>query len=240
MAVNKLKLAYLYPSEMNIYGDRGNVMTLAKRLAWRGYELQVVDIEPGTKCDLRKVDFVFGGGGQDRGQDVIAKDLAGRAKQLRQASANGVVMLAICGTYQLFGHEFTTLDGHTIPGVGIFDMNTQGSKTRMIGNIVATSSYGQLVGFENHSGQTRLASGQQPLATVKKGYGNNSQTRDEGAVSNNTFGTYMHGPVLPKNPAFADELIQLALKRRGAVDRLKPLDDSLELQAAKVAATRPQ
>lgn len=238
--MTKFILAHLYPAEMNIYGDRGNVMTLAKRLAWRGYQLEVVEVEPGVRFDLRRADFVFGGGGQDKGQDVIAHDLAERADQLRQAARDGVVMLAICGTYQLFGHEFVTASGHRIAGAGIFDMTTNGSDQRMIGNVVADSPYGRLVGFENHSGQTELAADQVPLATVSKGYGNNSHGRDEGALVANTFGTYLHGPLLPKNPALADELLRRAGARRGLDVNREPLDDSLELAAAEVATTRPQ
>lgn len=238
--MKKLTLAYLYPAEMNIYGDRGNVMALQKRLQWRGYDLDVVEVEPGVTFDITTADFVFGGGGQDKGQEVIAKDLQARSKDLNEAAEDGVVMLAICGTYQLFGHEFVTLEGHTIPGIGIFDLKTMGSKTRMIGNIVVNSPYGELVGFENHSGQTELGVGQEPLGMVKKGRGNNSRSREEGAVYKNVFGTYLHGPVLPKNPRLADELIARAFRRRGLANELKPLDDSLELQAAKIAATRPR
>ncbi len=232
-------IAHLYPAEMNIYGDRGNVLTLRRRLEWRGYEVEMRPVEVGDKFDFTTADLVFGGGGQDRGQLVIGADLLKRGDNLRQAAEAGVVMLTICGTYQLFGRGFKTADGQKIPGIGIFDAATAASQHRMIGNITIESPWGQLVGFENHSGETRLEAGQASLGRVTKGYGNNYHDRQEGAVKNNVYGTYLHGPILPKNPALADHLILTALKRRG-INELKPLDDSLELQAAAIAASRPQ
>ena len=150
-------------------------------------------------------------------------------------------MLMICGTYQLLGRGFKTADGQMIPGIGIFKAETVASKVRMIGNLVVDSPYGRLVGFENHSGQTKLDSGQQPLGTVVKGYGNNDHDRHEGAVYNNVFGTYLHGSLLPKNPRLADYLLKKALERKyGGPIELSPLDDELELKAAAIAAKRPQ
>ncbi|HSH31680.1 MAG TPA: glutamine amidotransferase [Candidatus Saccharimonadales bacterium] len=238
--MKKLIIAHLYPVEMNIYGDRGNVLALAKRLEWRGLEAEVVNVGLGDKFDLRKADIIFAGGGQDRGQVAVGQDLLKRRDQLHQAATAGVVMLAVCGTYQLFGRGFTTLEGQEIPGVGIFKAQTIGSTTRMIGNLVVESSFGQLVGFENHSGQTTLDAGQQPLGKVIKGYGNNASDRHEGAIYKNVYGTYLHGSLLPKNPQFADHLLLQALQRKYRIDHLEPLDDTVELQAAQVAATRPQ
>lgn len=236
---SKIVIAHLYTQEMNIYGDRGNVLTLVKRLEWRGYQVNIVQVGVGDKFDFTTADIVFGGGGQDRGQVAVGKDLHLRADNLRQAAKDGVVMLTICGTYQLFGRGFTTLEGQVIPGIGIFKTATIGSTHRMIGNIIVDSAWGQLVGFENHSGETVLDASQKPLGKVVRGFGNNFTSGAEGAVINNVFGTYLHGPILPKNPKFADHLILTTLKRRG-VDSIQPLDDSLELQAAEVAITRPQ
>lgn len=238
--MKKLTVAHLYPNEMNIYGDRGNIIALLKRLEWRGIKAEVVEVEPGIEYDFRKADIVFGGGGQDRGQLVIADDLAKRASNLQLAAKEGVVMLSICGTYQLFGRGFKTKAGKMIPGIGLFKAGTVASEQRMIGNLVAESAWGELVGFENHSGQTTLEASQEPLGRVLKGYGNNSRDRQEGAMTNNVFGTYLHGPLLPKNPLFADELIKRAMRRRFGQASLKPLDDELELKAAEVAKTRPR
>ncbi len=235
-----LTIVHLYPVEMSIYGDRGNVLTLQKRLQWRGYDAKIVEVGIGQKFDLTKADIIFAGGGQDRGQIAVGQDLQKRSDQLHKAADAGVSMLTICGTYQLFGRGFTTLDKQKIPGIGIFRAETFGSTQRMIGNMIVNSPYGRLVGFENHSGQTILDPDQAPLGSVSMGFGNNSIDRHEGAVVNNVFGTYLHGPVLPKNPQFADEILLTALERAGITKKLKPLNDELELAAAKVAGRRPQ
>ncbi len=236
----KLVIAHLYPREMNIYGDLGNVLALVRRLEWRGYEAEVRPLEIGEAFDWNKADIVFGGGGQDSGQLHMGADLLSHGEELRQLAADGVPMLVICGTYQLFGRGFTTLDGREIPGISVFRASTIGSGARMIGNMVVDSPFGRLVGFENHSGQTILEPGQEPLGRVRKGYGNNAKNKREGAVTGNVIGTYLHGPVLPKNPVLADHLILAALKRRYRVGELAPLDDRIEHAAAKVAAERPQ
>lgn len=237
--MNKIVIAHLYPEEMNIYGDRGNVIALVKRLMWRGIDVEVKRVGIGVKFDFNKADIVFGGGGQDRGQSVIAQDLQTKSVSLKRAANNGVAMLLICGMYQLFGRHFITDDEQKIPGIGIFDAETKASNVRMIGNIVVSSPFGVLVGFENHSGQTTLGNAQRPLGSVIDGSGNNSRDKYEGAVYKNTFGSYLHGPLLPKNPKFADELIKRALKRKyGHSKKLKKLDDSLELTSAAVARKR--
>lgn len=236
----QIVIAHLYPREMSIYGDGGNIRALQQRLVWRGYEPVVQAVEVGIPFDFSKVDIVFGGGGQDRGQLLVGADLLERGAALRQAAADGMPMLLVCGLYQLFGREFTTIEGPTIPGIEVFNLATVGSTVRMIGNIVVDSHYGPLVGFENHSGQTVLDKGQDSLGRVKKGFGNNPKSKREGAVTNNAIGTYLHGPILPKNPALADHLILQALKRKFGVTELEAVDDSLEIAAAKVALSRPQ
>jgi len=233
-------IAHLYPYEMNIYGDTGNVIALRRRLEWRGLSARVDPVPVGAPYDFAAADLVFGGGGQDRSQLQVAEDLQRRAAAIREAVATGTVFLTICGTYQLFGRRFLTQDGREIPGIGVFALETLGGRKRMIGNIVVSTLWGELVGFENHSGRTLLDPGQAALGKVKKGYGNNETRGEEGAVTANCFGTYLHGSLLPKNPAFADELLSRALHRReGKEVALAPLDDRLEHLAAQAAARRP-
>ena len=237
--MSRLVIAHLYPYEMNIYGDTGNVIALRRRLEWRGLEARVDLVPVGEEYDLSGADVVFGGGGQDRSQVEVADDLQRRRDAVHEAVAAGTVFLTICGTYQLFGRRFLTQDGQEIPGIGVFAMDTIGGRRRMIGNVVVATPWGDLVGFENHSGRTLLDPGQAALGRVKKGFGNNENRREEGAVTANCFGTYLHGSLLPKNPGFADELLLRALRRRhGAGFELAPLDDSLERQAAQAAARR--
>ncbi|HTZ42554.1 MAG TPA: glutamine amidotransferase [Jatrophihabitans sp.] len=234
-----LTLVHLYPREMNIYGDTGNVLVLRKRLEWRGLTATVVPVSAGDPLP-RDADILLGGGGQDAAQGDIGADFVGRAATLRAMADDGVVMLAICGTYQLLGHEFLTKDGRRIGGTGVLDVTTTGSDTRLIGNNAVDSPWGRLVGFENHSGLTRLGAGARPLGGTETGRGNNGTDRTEGAVRANVFGTYLHGPVLAKSPGFADELLRRAFARRGGPAELAPLDDSLALAAAQVAAGRPR
>ena len=238
--MTRLVIAHLYPYEMNIYGDTGNVIALRRRLEWRGLEARVDPVPVGADYDLSEADIVFGGGGQDRSQLEVAGDLGRRRAAIHEAVAAGTVFLTICGTYQLFGRRFLTQDEQEIPGIGVFAMDTIGGRRRMIGNVVVATPWGDLVGFENHSGRTLLDPGQSALGRVKKGFGNNETRREEGAVTANCFGTYLHGSLLPKNPAFADELLIRGLRRRfGPGSTLAPLDDELERRAAQAAARRP-
>jgi lipid II isoglutaminyl synthase (glutamine-hydrolysing) len=237
--VTRLTLVHLYPRSMNIYGDVGNVVCLRRRLEWRGMRLTVEPVDVGDAADLSAADIVVAGGGEDRAQMEVAADLAGRSDAVHAAVADGVVFLTVCGTYQLFGRRFVTAAGEEIPGIGVFRAETRGGGTRMIGNVVVDSPWGRLVGFENHSGRTVLEPGQDPLGVVRRGNGNNDTSGDEGAVTGNCFGTYLHGSVLPKNPAFADELLGRALQRRHPGAVLEPLDDRVELAAADSAARRP-
>jgi CobQ-like glutamine amidotransferase family enzyme len=235
-----ITLVHLYPREMNIYGDTGNVRVLAKRMQWRGIQARIVPVNVGDPLPT-DADIVLGGGGQDAAQGELSDDFLGKGPALRAMAADGVVMLAICGSYQLLGHEFLTQDGIRLPGVGVLDVTTQGSRTRLIGNnSVETASAGRLVGYENHSGLTRLGTAAQPLGTTAVGRGNNGEDRTEGAVSGNVIGTYLHGPVLAKSPRFADDLLLRALRRQGVSDDLEPLDDSLADRAAAVAVGRPR
>lgn len=235
-----LRIYHLYPAEMNIYGDWGNILALQQRLRWRGYEAEYRPVRLGEQHDFTQADIVFGGGGQDKGQIAVADDLQDRLDNLHKAVADGVVMLAVCGIYQLFGRQFITSDGAELPGTAIFAAETTGSSDRLIGNVIIQTEWGELVGFENHSGKTKLDPGQSVLGRVVKGYGNNGEDGFEGAKIDNVFGTYLHGPLLPKNPQFTDELLRRALMNRGESGELEPLDDTTAEQAAEVAKQRPQ
>lgn len=234
-----LTLVHLYPREMNIYGDTGNVLVLRKRLQWRGLAAEVVPINVGDPIPSH-ADLILGGGGQDAAQGEIGTDFVSRAPQLRSMADDGVVVLAICGSYQLLGHEFLTKDGVRIPGTGVLDVTTRGSDQRLIGNNHVDTDWGRLVGFENHSGLTELGGQARPLGRAAVGCGNNGADHTEGAVRGNVFGTYLHGPVLAKSPQFADELLRRALARRGWNAELEPLPDELALSAAAVASGRPR
>ena len=242
----QLAIAHLYPDQMNIYGDRGNILTLRQRARWRAIEARVDGIRPGEPADWSRYDLAFFGGGQDSGQALIAEDFVLRqAPGLRAAIEHDLVVLAICGGYQLLGHYFLTHTGERLPGIGVLDVHTVGGDRRLIGDIVvdwSESSAGQparLVGFENHSGRTYLGTGVRPLGRVVRGFGNNGEDGTEGANYRNVHGCYMHGSLLPKNPHFADHLLELALRRRyGPAVALAPLDDRLELMAHDVMVER--
>lgn len=235
-----LKLVHLYPREMNIYGDTGNVLVLRRRLEWRGLPVEVVPVSVGDALPAA-ADILLGGGGQDAAQGEIGADFAARGAELRAMADDGVVMLAICGSYQMLGHEFVTQEGRHIAGVGVLDVITQGQPVRLIGNNwVDTPGAGRLVGYENHSGLTTLGPGAAPLGSTQVGRGNNGKDGSEGAVRDNVIGTYLHGPVLAKSPRFADDLLRRAFARRGEPTDLDDLDDTLPEQAARVAVARPR
>jgi lipid II isoglutaminyl synthase (glutamine-hydrolysing) len=235
-----LKIVHLYPSEMNIYGDTGNRIVLEKRLAWRGIPFTTILVHPGD--DIPKdSDIVLGGGGQDASQSKVAADLFAKKDTLQSLVDGGCVMLMICGMYQLFGNRFVTSEGEVIDGLGLIDVETRAGAGRLIGNIVTNSDIaGQLVGYENHSGRTYLGEEVEPLAKVVSGVGNDDESGLEGCRYKNVFATYMHGPILSKNPVFADLILSLALSRKGMDTDLSQLDDSLEMIAAKNSSSRPR
>jgi hypothetical protein len=238
--MRELVLVHLYPREMNIYGDTGNVLVLRKRLEWRALPVRVEPVSIGDPLP-HDADILLGGGGQDAAQGEIGADFAERGAELRAMADDGVVMLTICGSYQMLGHEFVTQEGRRIAGVGVLDVTTQGQPVRLIGNnYVDTPDAGRLVGYENHSGLTTLGPGVRPLGRTQHGRGNNGKDGTEGAVRDNVIGTYLHGPVLAKSPQFADDLLRRALARHGADTALERLDDALPELAARVAVGRPR
>lgn len=223
----ELHILHVYPNEMNIYGDRGNLLTLMRRSEWHGYK-PVVHFHHAGKKLPGTVHVVLGGGGQDSAQADIQQDVLRIGSDLHKLADAGVPMLMICGMYQLFGHRFLTHDGRDIKGIGIFDLETIASPKRMVGNVMVQSErFGTLFGFENHSGRTMLTAKQQPLGTVLRGGGNNGDDKTEGAIYKNVIGAYMHGPMLPTNPQVADELIGIAATN--AYGEFKPatINDSL-------------
>ena len=233
----ELNICHLYPDVLNLYGDTGNILCMRRRLAWRGIDSSVNRVRVGEKLDLSDCDLLLIGGGQDFEQEVLLPDLrSGKAECLRAAIEDGICVLAICGGYQMLGQYYETWQGVRCDFVGALDLYTVGSQQRMIGNTVyryrkADGSEATLVGFENHSGKTWLGDGVEPLAKVEVGYGNNGEDGTEGVHVRNVFGSYSHGPLLPKNPEFCDLLLQTALERRYGKAELSPLDDSAE-QAA--------
>lgn len=234
-----LKILQLYPNEMNIYGDRGNVLTLMRRAEWHGFEPVVIYHNPGQALPM-DADIIVGGGGQDSGQEKVQDDLLRISDDLHKLADQNVPMVMVCGLYQLFGNFFKTSEGLTIKGIGIFDAETHGSSTRMIGNIVLDTSFGEVIGYENHSGKTFLGSGTKPFGKVTKGAGNNGEDGHEGAIYKNVYGTYLHGSLLPKNPVFADELIKQASMNKYGEFTPVDIDEKMTDRARQVARSRPR
>jgi CobQ-like glutamine amidotransferase family enzyme len=233
-------IGWLYPDLMNIYGDRGNIVTLLQRARWRGLDARVLELGKGTTAGIDGVDVFFFGGGQDREQELVYDDLLEtKAVHLAAAVQGGAAILAVCGGYQLLGHYYETAAGEHLPGIGLMDVRTEAGATRCIGDVVVQADESlelepaTLVGFENHSGRTHLGAGVKPLGRVLRGSGNNGADGTEGAVCGSLFGTYLHGSLLPKNPHLADLVIGRALRRR-----LEPLDDALELTAHRLIVER--
>ena len=239
----ELKICHMYPDVLNLYGDRGNVMCMTRRLNWRGIKADVTRMPIGSVGSLAGFDLVFIGGGQDFEQQVLLEDLhRGKDKEIRAAVEDGVTFLTICGGYQMLGSYYETHDGQRCDFIGALDLYTLGSDKRMIGNYKfqcgASSGGSIVVGFENHSGKTWLGSGLQPLGKVLAGFGNNGEDGTEGARYKNVFGTYSHGPLLPKNPALCDTILLTALTRKYGTAELAPLDDAAELAAHDAMAAR--
>jgi CobQ-like glutamine amidotransferase family enzyme len=236
----ELRIGWLYGHEMNIYGDRGNVLALVQRARGRGIDAHVELNGLGEPFHPNCYDLLFWGGGQDREQIAVSADLRGaKGAELRAAIEDGLPALAICGGYQLLGHGYRPFDGDYLPGIEALDIQSEAGPTRFIGNVVVDSDeFGELVGFENHSGLTFLGPSVRPLGMVRVGHGNNGRDGLEGARYRNALGCYMHGALLPKNPHLTDWFIETALERRYGRAGLAPLDDRLERQAHVLATQR--
>jgi CobQ-like glutamine amidotransferase family enzyme len=235
-----ITILQLYPRDMNIYGDHGNLLVIQRRLQWYGYEPKVIAYNVGDTLP-KDVDIIIGGGGQDSGQEKIHADLLKIAPKLKAWAEADVPMLMVCGLYQLFGNFFKTSANTTLEGIGILDIETYGTNERLIGNIITSSDeFGDIIGYENHSGQTFLGKNTQPFTTVIKGAGNNSKDGQEGARYKNVIGTYLHGSILPKNPRLADFLIQTAVVKKYGEFSHDLIDDLLAGLARDIARDRPR
>ncbi|MDX2776595.1 hypothetical protein PV379_04495 [Streptomyces caniscabiei] len=239
MTDKSIRLLQLYPRDMNIYGDWGNVLVLKRRLEWHGYRVELLTYNPGDTFP-KNVDLIVGGGGQDSGQDKVQDDLLAIGQTLHNLANEDVPMLMICGLYQLFGKFFKTQDGHIIEGIGLLDIETHAGPERLVGNIITESEFGELVGYENHSGQTFLGKDVEPLGKVIKGAGNNGQDETEGARYQNVIGTYLHGSLLPKNPHLADHLIEQAAILKYGEFTPTVINDDFALAAREIALKRPR
>jgi len=228
----KFVIAHMYPDLMNLYGDRGNLICLQKRLEWLEQECEITKCFLGDELDLARTDMFFMGGGSDREQELVFQDLRKRSEHLWQAVQDGLPALCICGAYQLLGEFYKAADGTIMPGLAFFQLHTVAEPGRLIGNILIEAdiagSRTSLVGFENHGGRTYLNDPElKPLGKVLSGFGNNGKDKTEGLLFRNLVGSYLHGPLLPKNPALADFFIQAMAQRRGiAIDT--GLDDTIE------------
>jgi lipid II isoglutaminyl synthase (glutamine-hydrolysing) len=240
----KLVVGHLYPEYLNIYADRGNIAVLARRTAWRGIELDYRPIGLGARVDPGAHDLYYIGGGQDREQALIAPDLVSKGEALREALAGRAVFLGVCGGYQLLGHSYRDRSGAELPGISLLPQRTVAGERRMIGDVLLEceldpGSPRPLAGFENHAGRTFLDDGAEPLGRVVSGFGNNGEDGLEGCRVGSAVGTYLHGPLLPRNPWLADWLIGRALARKtGEAPELEPLPDDLERSAQEVSAER--
>jgi len=239
----KINVGWLYPKQMSTYGDRGNILTIFNRCKLRNIEVNVLEIDLKERVDPKKIDLFFFGGGQDLAQVEVSKDLQKFKKEsLLEAVTLKSVFLGICGGYQLLGSFYKTPPGDELPGVGILDIFTVAGERRMIGNILIETNTNlsdrSIVGFENHSGKTFLGKKAIQFGRVVVGNGNNGEDRTEGAIQGNAYGCYLHGPLLPKNPRFADFLIEKALSRNYDLVKLKELDDSIENNAHQSSIER--
>jgi lipid II isoglutaminyl synthase (glutamine-hydrolysing) len=240
----RIRVGHLYPEYLNIYADRGNIAVLARRAALRGHELEVDAISIGDPLAAGDHDLLYVGGGQDREQLVVARDLAPRATAIRDAVQGGAALLAVCGGYQLLGRRYRGRDGSEMAGAGLFPHETVAGDRRLIGDVLLSCELEPgaprtLAGFENHVGRTALDPGAAPLGRVLAGFGNDGESGYEGCRLDRAIGTYLHGPLLPRNPWLADWLLaQAAARRLGEPPPFEQLADELEASAHAVSAAR--
>ncbi len=232
-----LSIAHLYPELLNLYADKGNIQTLVRRCEWRGIPVSVTKVGIHDTLDLSQYDLVLLGGGSDREQELVGRTLREVRKEWKSAVESGLPLLAICGGYQLLGEYYQLPDGRKVPGLEVLDLITVAGTSRLIGNIAIESpEFGTVVGFENHGGRTTHQHA--PLGFITKGHGNNGEDKQEGVRYKNVLGTYIHGPLLPKNPRLADFILETALSYAHIAVPLEPLDDSLELKAHEAVLSR--
>ena len=241
----QIRVGHLFPDYLNIYADRGNIAVLARRAARRGHDLDVTPISVGDAVRPGDHDLLYIGGGQDREQALVAPDLVAKGPALEEAVAAGVALLAVCGGYQLLGRGYRGRHGDSMPGIGLFPHETVAGEKRMIGDVLLESELvpGErrtIAGFENHAGRTRLDPGAQPLGRVVAGFGNDGESGYEGVRVGRAVGTYLHGPLLPRNPWLADWLLSQALAHATGDEppELEPLPDRFEAEAHRVSAQR--
>ena len=241
----KIRIGHLYPDYLNIYADRGNIAVFARRAALRGHELDVTALSVGDEVRPGEHDLLYIGGGQDREQALIAPDLAAKGPAIREAVEGGAALLAVCGGYQLLGRDYLDRHGASLPGIGLFPHETVAGERRMIGDVLLECELDPglrrtLAGFENHAGRTRLDAGAVPLGRVVAGFGNDGDSGYEGCRVGRAVGTYLHGPLLPRNPWLADWLLEQALAHSTGGDppELEPLPDRLEAEAHAISAQR--
>ncbi len=229
-----LRIVHLFPELLNLYGDSGNILVLRRRLEWRGLAADVAEVHVGERPSFADADIVFIGGGSDREQRIVCESLLAERAELSSFVEDGGVLAAVCGGYQLLGHSYLMGD-EKIEGLSLVDLYTDRGEPRLIGNVVVESRICDhpIVGYENHGGRTHLGEGVEPLGRVTYGHGNDGVTGQEGCLYKNVLGTYVHGPLLPKNPGVADYLLSRALERRYGNGELEPLDDAAELTANK-------
>ena len=236
----ELVVAHLYPRDMNIYGDTGNVLAVRRRAESHGFSVNLVAVNPGDAMP-GDVDILVGGGGQDSGQGRVHDDLLARKTELSDLATAGVPMLMICGLYQLFGHVFRTHEGQEMTGISVLDVETYATEKRLIGNIVTFSEqFGEIIGYENHSGHTFLGPSATALGVVRSGEGNNTRDDTEGARAHNVIGSYLHGSLLPKNPAITDFLIGTAATKKFGGFEPAVIDDEVVRRARESAKKRPR
>ncbi|HVC88836.1 MAG TPA: hypothetical protein VNC40_15625 [Gaiellaceae bacterium] len=236
----KIRVGHLYPDYLNIYADRGNIAVLAERARLRGHELDVRALGIGDSVATGEIDLYYIGGGQDREQALVAHDLVEKAAALHDAADQGAAFLAVCGGYQLLGRSYRDVAGDELPGIGLLPLSTIAGPRRMIGDVLIDCDWAgeTIAGFENHAGQTILEEGAEPLGRVVFGFGNDGSSGVEGCRWKRVYGTYLHGPLLPRNPWFADHILAEALAHAGGQTELAPLGDELERDAHAVAADR--
>ncbi|MDR2967399.1 MAG: glutamine amidotransferase [Methanobacteriaceae archaeon] len=238
--IMELKVINVYPDILNLYGDIGNLICIKQRCIWRGIDLKIENLTVDKELAIEEADMILIGGGSDNDQDIVSRHLLKQKKDLENFIDNEKVILAICGSYQMFGNTYINEDNEKIPSLEIFDIETQHQRNRLTGNIIIENNLDlkpkEIIGFENHGGRTYH--NYTPLGYVKLGYGNNEEEKSEGMIYKNFIASYLHGPILPKNPHLADYMILNALKNKYDIKSLDKIDDTIEINAHNTVIQR--